>query len=176
MDILSYLTPIAALSGLILSAVSILYTRHQNIRNIDVHLKLNDKNYPIFEDPCDSYVELSAFNSGYRSVTVIGYEFTVDGEIIHFTCENYYEDPKENTNIIIRPNTHDYLPYHLKEGETTKAFIKVGELALVLSNIRINKKKLSGKVKLSGYFETAENKKYWSEPFEFDIEGWLMCA
>ena len=37
-----------------------------------------------FDEPCDMVIELSAFNSGYRSVAIIGYKFLVNDEKIEF--------------------------------------------------------------------------------------------
>lgn len=37
-----------------------------------------------FDEPCDMVIELSAFNSGYRSVAIIGYKFLVNDVKIEF--------------------------------------------------------------------------------------------
>lgn len=176
MDLLTYITPIAAFSGIILSIVSILYTQHQNRRRIEVNLKYDFSNFRTFEDPCDTLIEMSAFNSGFRSVAIIDYELLVNDKIINFTFENSYEDPeRKNVHIIIKPNSSDRLPHALKEGEMTFARIKAGDLAKILKNKIVNKKRLNGEVKLLVFYETAENKKYWSKPLEFNISEWLMC-
>lgn len=176
MDLLTYATPIAAFSGIILSIISILYTQRQNKRRIEVNLEYNDSKLRTFEDPCEVIIEMSAFNSGFRSVAIVNYELFVNNKIINFTYENSYEDPnRKNVHIIIKLSSNNKLPYALKEGEIIVTRIKAGDLAKVLSSKIVNRKRLKGEVELSGYFETAENKKYWSKPLKFNIDEWRRC-
>lgn len=176
MNFLNITTIIIAFSGVFLSIISILYTKQQNKRRIEVNLKIDFSRFARFEEICDIEIELSAFNSGFRSVAIINYEFLVNGKIIDFTFYDSYKDPsKENGYILINPVSKDVLPHALKEGEITVTKINAGLLAQVLKNKRVNKKRLEGTVELSGYYETAQNKKIYSKPVEFNIEGWEAC-
>ena len=173
MDITTYLTPIAAISGVILSLFSILYTKQQNNRRLDVNLKFNAPNFIITEEPSEIFLELSAFNSGFRFVAIIDYEFLVNGEIIEFDINANYPHPiKKNSLILISPTSKDILPHVLKEGEITFTTITAVELARVLKNKRFNKKRLTGKVNISGHYETAHKKIYKSEHIEFNLDEW----
>jgi hypothetical protein len=117
MDIVAYLTPIAASAGVLLSLLSIIYTKQQNARRLDVDLEFNDSKFREFEDPTNIFLELSAFNSGYRSVALIGYEFLVNNEVIIFDINDSYPDPhQKGINFLIRPRSNNILPYSLKEG------------------------------------------------------------
>jgi hypothetical protein len=176
MDLVTLTTIIAAFSGIFLSVVSILYTKQQNKRRIEVNIKVDLSRFKRFEEICYIEIELSAFNSGFRSVALINYEFLVNGKIIDFTFYDSYKDPsKENGYILISPINNDKLPHALKEGEMTVSRINAAELAQALKNKRVNKKRLNGKIQLSGYFETAQNKKIYSKPIEFNIDTWEEC-
>lgn len=175
MDVFIYLTPIAALSGLILSIISIVYTYYQNQRRIEVDIKFDDSGYYTFEDVGDITIKLLAFNAGFRPVSIINYELLVNNKIVRFTSATSYLDRKENVNIIVRPDCNNKFPHALNEGEITVARIKVGDLARVLKNVIIDKKRLKGEVELSGYFETGDNKKYFAKnPIKFNIDDWYM--
>lgn len=168
MDYTTYITPIAAFSGVIISLSSILYTKQQNTRRLDVNLKIDDSRFHIYEDPEDLDLELSAFNSGFRSVAVIGYEFYADNKEIVFDINDSYGDhTKKNTTVLIRPKSNDELPYALKEGEITYATIELMQFVHVLK-----RRKLQGSIEVSGYYETAQNKKYWSKPIEINLDEW----
>lgn len=176
MELITLTTIIAAFSGIFLSVVSILYTKQQNKRRIEVNLKVDLARFKKFDEICDIEIELSAFNSGFRSVAIVNSEFLVNNEVIDFTYSDSYKDPsKENKYILINPVSNDRLPHALKEGELTFTRINAGELAQVLRNKRVNKKRLEGKIQLSGYYETAQNKKIYSKPIEFDIDTWEVC-
>jgi len=154
MDILTYLTPIAAFFGVVLSIISILYTQYQNKRRINANIKLNLSKFRKTKDPRDIYVDLSAFNSGFRSVAIISYEiFVNDKSVDHF-------------DSFFGPNITDTfpLPHVINEGEIAVTRLDSFYLSLLL-DIDL-KKGFSEKIKLSGYFETAENKIYPTNSIE----------
>ena len=68
---------------------------------------------------------------------------------------------------MISPKSNDILPHSLKEGEITVTSINAAQLAKALKN-----KRLKGEVKISGYYETAQNKIYQSKSVEFNIDDW----
>jgi len=127
-----------------------MYTKQQNKRRLEVNIRLNESNC----DPQDITVGLSAFNSGFRSVAIINYEFLVEDKIIDF-------------DHIFFPEGEFKLPYSIKEGEIALININAANLANWLKN-----KEYNGIVKLSGYYETAQNKKYSSKSIEFNIKDW----
>lgn len=172
MDFTTYLTPIAAFSGVLLSLVSIIYTKQQNNRRLEVNLKFDLTHFKFTEEPSDILLEFSAFNSGFRSIAIIGYEFLVNNEIIEFVDAHYPHPSRKDTHILISPTSKELLPHVLKEGEITFTTINAVELARVLKNKRINKNRLKGKVNISGYYETADNKIYQSKPIEFNLDEW----
>lgn len=169
---------ITAVIALVLSSISILYTWLQNRRQIKVNLELDFSKFKFCEDPSEIEVKLSAFNSGFRSVALINYEFLVNDQIIDFTFDDAYLNPTNRQDIVlIEPKCSNKFPHVLKEGEITVIEITACELAKVLKNKRLGKgkksEKLKGTVKLSGQYKTAQNKIHQSEAIEFDIDDWL---
>lgn len=178
MELITYLTPIAAFIGVSLSIISVWYTYHQNKRNLSVNLDYDISIYRINDEPCDIKVKLSAFNSRFRSIAITNYEFLVNDEIINFSFEDFYQT-QENDFDFICPEGHHKLPHVLKEGHITYATISVGELAQSLLNRRFK-----GIVTLSGFYETAEKKRFWSKnerkkylsnSLKFNIDEWKSC-
>lgn len=170
MELIALATIIAAFSGVFLSLLSIIYTKKQNERRVEVNLKFDLSLFRVTDDICDIRIELSAFNSGFHSVALISCEFLVNNEVIDFTlCDSYQDPSNENGIILMNPESKDKLPHALKEGEITVTKINAGELAQVL------RRRLKGKIQLSGYYETAQNKIYHSKPMEFNIDNWKMC-
>jgi hypothetical protein len=125
-----------------------------------------------FDEPCDMVIELSAFNSGYRSVAIIGYKFLVNDVKIEFEFyDSIFKDSvKKNSYVLVRPNCDNKLPYSLKEGEITVISINAVQFTRLLK-----RKKFDGDVEISGYFETAQNKIYRSKAIELNLDDWNMC-
>lgn len=170
MNLFTYITPFVVFCGLILSIVSILYSRHQNKRRIDVNLELNVDAIRIYDEPCNSKLELSAFNSGFRAVAIINYKLFVNDELIDFNIFDSTFESLPNHFDIISPKCEKRLPHVLKEGEMILTTILASDLAKILK-----RKRLSGEVTLLGYYETAEKKVYRGAPLKFNIDQWDMC-
>lgn len=111
---------------------------------------------------------MSAFNSGFRSVAIVGYEFYVDNKKIIFDTYDCYPHPtKKNVMIAMHPKSKDKLPCSIKEGEITYTTISYVDFIPVLK-----RRKFKGIIEVSGYYKTAQNKIYWSKPIEINLDEW----
>lgn len=156
--------------ALIISVSGFIYTLRQNKRRIDVNIKLNLSEFEYADDPNFISINLSAFNSGYRSVALLDYYFFCNGEKIKFSLNrDLIQHPvEENEYDVIEPKSEHKFPHVLKEGEIVVTSIDARDLA-----ISLKRRKFNGKVKISGQFITAHNKKYMSKPLNFNMDNWV---
>lgn len=176
-DLVPYIPVIIAVIALVISIINVLYTWKQNKRQITIFFNFNDKKFRYSDEMFAIDLELYAVNSGFHTVTIKNYEFIVNDKIIEFNHLRRIIDSNGKENYeYIGPNSLR-VPHVLKEGELYMATISAVDMAVALKQ-----KKLKGKVKLSGYFETAENKFFWSnqnkifksKSLKFDIDEWYV--
>ena len=150
----------------VISLIGIIYTYYQNRRKIEVDLWLDNENKPL--------ISLCAYNSGYRSVALINYRFIVDNKSYELT-EGLHEADRskngDNTSSFSVKFTKKFdFPYMLEEGNAAIYSITAQNLAVYLHYNGV-----SGVVKLSGYYKTAQKKKEKSKSgIDFDIEKYYV--
>jgi hypothetical protein len=118
----------------------------------------------------ETIVHLCAFNPSYRSVTLIKCNFQVDDEPIEINRTSYEVDrtkyPNGPSRYVMRVTTEFNYPKHiLKEGDAVFYSVKARLLAYFLHYHGFN-----GRIKLNGYFKTAQKNKVESKSIEFNIE------
>lgn len=171
MDLVTYITLIVAVSGVVLSIISILYTQHQNKRYLDVDIELDTSKTRMSSDPCDTEISLLAFNPSFRSVPITKCEFYANNKLINLGARGVFPHPlKERTFVKVRATNKHPFPHVLKEGEVTFVTIHAGSLANLLKS-----KNFKGNVELTGCYETI-GKKYWSKSsLKFNTDYWEIC-
>jgi hypothetical protein len=132
-------------------------------RKIEVNLWLDDVDG-------DTIVHLCAFNSSYRSVTLIKCQFQVEGKPIDINRTSYAVDNSKYPNgpgrYEMRVTTEFNYPKHiLKEGDTVFYSLKSHQLAMFLHYHGFN-----GNIKLNGFFKTAQKEKVETKSIQFNIE------
>jgi hypothetical protein len=139
--------------AIILSLISLVYSYRQNKRRIEVDIDVVLTNQHV--------IQLSVFNSGYRSVAVIKSDFCVNGKPLNLK-EGYHN----NNSFWISQTKRIDFPYGLKEGHVLCYTFSARQFAVYLEN-----EGYSGVVKLSGYFKNAQKNRVMSKNcIDFDIE------
>ncbi len=164
LNITNLIIPLISGLALVVSIISILYTYMQNRRKIKVDLWLENVGYY-------KILNLCAFNPGYRSVALLNCQFLVNDKIFTFNeglikCK----EPGQEFATGIKFRKKIDFPHGLKEGQAVFQSLTAQGVAVNLCN-----KKFTGKVKISGFFKTAQNKIVKSEStVEFDINKYLI--
>jgi len=150
-----------AVIALILSSINIWYTFWQNKRRIEVSLEFDYSSIVHVKDPTFVEINLSAFNSGFRSVPITNYEFFVNEKVLTF--EDCYEYFKKSPITFKTSKKEKKLPFVLEEGELVVVQINPYELNFILE-----KQKYADDVMISGMFKSAQ-KEYSSKPIKFTV-------
>lgn len=165
-DITPFIVPIISAGALLISIISICYTYIQNRRRFEVNLTLENDETP------SAY--LTAYNSGYRSIAILKGRFLANNELLKIWGTRHTVDGAENglqipSSYYAAVDQNFNSAQAIKEGETAVCLIRTQELATFL-----HYNGYSGVVKLSGYFETVQRQKKYSNSIDFDIEKYFV--
>jgi len=156
------IVPSISILAFIISLASLYYTYHQNKRKLEVEMWIDHENEDI--------IKLCAYNSGYRSISLIKCRFLVNNNIIDIRPGMHDVDMSKYgfNGYLIRPVNIINFPCQLKEGNSEYYALMAEQVATYLTF-----NGYSGVVKLSGFFKTAQKKTEKSKStIDFDIDNY----
>lgn len=157
-------------SALIISIFSIVYTYYRNKRKLEVDLWIDNEN--------NDLVTACAYNPSFRSISLIYFNYAINGNLINIKDGTYPVDPSIYGVGAYSTRFEEEIkfPYILTEGEAVFITLKASNLAGTLHyNDYQNEHKLSVQFKTAEKkFATAEKKIYESKAIDFDIEKYRL--
>lgn len=159
--IIQFILPITTVLATGLSIISIFYTWHQNRLKIEVDISIDtQENQPL--------IKLCVFNIGYRPVALINCKLLVNNYPINIKEGIHQTDRSKNYGASAYSIKFDQkidFPHTLKEGEAIFFSLTERQIAAFLYY-----NDFPSKIKLSGFYKTAQKKIYKTKSIDIDFE------